>query len=223
MEAQRQFDALMVETDDEIFFQPCFSPVWDTAIAAYALGESGCAPQDALDRMADWLLTKEVRRKGDWSIKRPNVEPSGLVLRVCKRILSGHRRHGDGAAGLMHARATTPGAQEACAKRAVNWLMAMQSKDGGWAAFDVDNNWEFLSYVPFADHNAMLDPSCPDITGRVLEALCEYGLSPDHQAVRRGSRLPDPDQEQDGSWYGRWGVNYIYGTFLALRGLKAPG
>jgi squalene-hopene/tetraprenyl-beta-curcumene cyclase len=99
----------------------------------------------------------------------------------------------------------------------------MQSKDGGWAAFDVDNNWRSLSYVPFADHNAMLDPTCPDITGRVLEALCSYGYSGSHPAVARGVQYLVRSQEADGSWYGRWGVDYIYGTFLALRGLAAAG
>jgi squalene-hopene/tetraprenyl-beta-curcumene cyclase len=108
-------------------------------------------------------------------------------------------------------------------RRAVDWLLAMQSKDGGWAAFDVDNNWQFLSSVPFADHNAMLDPTCPDITGRVLEALCACGVKRDHPAVRRGVEYLKRAQEADGSWAGRWGVNYIYGTFLALRGLEAAG
>jgi squalene-hopene/tetraprenyl-beta-curcumene cyclase len=110
-----------------------------------------------------------------------------------------------------------------CEERAVNWLLAMQGKDGGWAAFDVDNNWQFLSHVPFADHNAMLDPSCPDITGRVIEALIRCGLSADHPAIRRGIDYLWRAQQQDGSWYGRWGVNYLYGTFLALRGLQAAG
>ncbi|MCX6635151.1 MAG: squalene--hopene cyclase, partial [Acidobacteria bacterium] len=99
----------------------------------------------------------------------------------------------------------------------------MQSRDGGWAAFDVDNDWEPLSYVPFADHNAMLDPTCPDITGRVMEALCALGVLKSHPALRRGVEYLMRTQEQDGSWYGRWGVDYIYGTFLALRGLRAAG
>jgi hypothetical protein len=99
----------------------------------------------------------------------------------------------------------------------------MQSRDGGWAAFDADNNWEFLNNVPFADHNAMLDPTCPDITGRVLEALGVGGLDSGHAAIRRGVEFLLKTQEADGSWYGRWGVDYIYGTFLALRGLRAAG
>ena len=108
-------------------------------------------------------------------------------------------------------------------KRAANWMLGMQGKDGGWAAFDADNNWSVLSHVPFADHNAMLDPSCPDITGRVLEALIACGTKPTHPAVQKAVSYLLRVQEQDGSWYGRWGVNYIYGTFLALRGLRAAG
>jgi squalene-hopene/tetraprenyl-beta-curcumene cyclase len=223
VEAQRQFDSLMVHGDEEIFFQPCFSPVWDTAIAGYALGEAGYAPKPALTRMADWLLTKEVRRKGDWSVKRPNVEPSGWYFEFANEFYPDIDDTAMVLLSLLHAQASNPGAQDACSKRAVNWLLAMQSKDGGWAAFDVDNNWEPLSFVPFADHNAMLDPSCPDITGRVLEALCKYGLSPDHPAIRRGIDYLIRTQEEDGSWYGRWGVNYVYGTCLALRGLQAAG
>src|SRR3954464_5035846 len=99
----------------------------------------------------------------------------------------------------------------------------MQSKDGGWAAFDADNNWEFLSQVPFADHNAMLDPTCADITARALEALAAHGLDRKHAAVKRGIAWLVRHQEADGSWYGRWGVAYIYGTCFALRGLRAMG
>jgi hypothetical protein len=97
----------------------------------------------------------------------------------------------------------------------------MQSSDGGWAAFDVDNNWQVLNKVPFADHNAMLDPTCPDITGRVMDALLKMGLPASHSAIERGVLYLLRTQERDGSWYGRWGVNYLYGTFLALRALAA--
>src|SRR5438132_7447733 len=125
---------------------------------------------------------------------------------------------------LAHAgaRASNRAQQEACVRRAINWLLAMQSGDGGWAAFDVDNNWAVLNQVPFADHNAMLDPTCPDITGRVLECLCRRGMA-GHEAARRGVAYLLQAQEQDGSWYGRWGVNYIYGSFLAMRGLTTSG
>jgi squalene-hopene/tetraprenyl-beta-curcumene cyclase len=124
---------------------------------------------------------------------------------------------------LGHARGTDRARQEACERRALQWLLDMQSSDGGWAAFDVDNNWEFLSHVPFADHNAMLDPTCADITGRVLEAMAEHGLDRRHAAVKRGMEYLARTQQADGSWYGRWGVAYIYGTCFALRGLAAAG
>ena len=124
---------------------------------------------------------------------------------------------------FQHARATNQEAQKACERRALNWLLAMQGRDGGWAAFDVDNNWQILSYVPFADHNAMLDPNCADITGRVMEALAGFGLKKNHPAVQRGLDYLIRTQAGDGSWYGRWGVAYIYGTCFALRGLAAVG
>ena len=223
VEAESQFNALLVDDGERFFFQPCFSPVWDTAIAAYALAAAGRAPKEALGRTADWLLSKEVRRKGDWSVKRPATEPSGWYFEFANEFYPDIDDSAMVLLALAGARASNPGAQEACVKRALDWLLSMQSKDGGWAAFDVDNNWHALSEVPFADHNAMLDPTCPDITGRVLEALCSGGLELGHPAIRRGVEYLIRTQEQDGSWYGRWGVDYIYGTFLALRGLRAAG
>jgi len=222
-EAEEHFLNLLVDDERGFFFQPCFSVVWDSAIVAYVLGESGLAPDHALTRCADWLLTKEVRRKGDWSVKRPNVEPSGWYFEFANESYPDIDDTAQVLLALNHGRASNNSAHEACTRRAVNWLLAMQSKDGGWAAFDVDNNWESLSYVPFADHNAMLDPTCPDITGRVLEGLVASGVRRDHPAIRRGVQFLERAQEPDGSWYGRWGVDYIYGTFLALRGLEAAG
>ncbi len=222
-EAQKQFDNLMIEREDEIIFQPCFSPVWDTAIAAYALGEAGFAPEEKMRRCGDWLLTKEVRRKGDWSVKRPNTEPSGWYFEFANEFYPDIDDTAMVLLGLSHTKSTNSAAYDATIKRAVNWLLDMQGKDGGWAAFDVDNNWTPLSYVPFADHNAMLDPTCPDITGRVMEGLCRMGVPQDHPAIQRGLQFLLRTQEADGSWYGRWGVNYVYGTFLALRGLRAAG
>lgn len=222
VEALKQFERLMVNDGDRFYFQPCFSVVWDTAIAAYALGESGNAPKSAMTRCADWLLTKEVRRKGDWSVKRPNVEPSGWYFELANEWYPDIDDTAQVLLALNHAKASDSAEHRACVTRAVNWLLAMQSKDGGWAAFDVDNNLEMLSHVPFADHNAMLDPTCPDITGRVLEALSLH-LDRNDPAIRRGVDYLIRTQEADGSWYGRWGVDYVYGTFLALRGLEAAG
>jgi squalene-hopene/tetraprenyl-beta-curcumene cyclase len=222
VEALRHFDRLMVDDGERFFFQPCFSPVWDTAIAAYALAESG-AHHAAAGRSADWLLAEEVRRKSDWSVKRPHTEPSGWGFFYRNE----HYPDIDDTAMVMLALSQAPAsdaaAQQACHQRAVDWLLAMQSHDGGWAAFDADNNWKFLNNVPFADHNAMLDPTCPDITGRALEALAAHGAGANHRAVRRGVEWLIKNQQADGSWYGRWGVAYIYGTCFALRGLAASG
>jgi squalene-hopene/tetraprenyl-beta-curcumene cyclase len=220
LEAQRQFDRLLVDDGQSFFFQPCFSPVWDTAIATFALGEAGHTASPALNKAAAWLCTKEVRHKGDWSVKRPDTEPSGWYFEFANEFYPDIDDTAMVLLALSHGRSS---GQEAVRRRAVNWLLAMQSKDGGWAAFDVDNDWHVLSHVPFADHNAMLDPTCPDITGRVLEALRRCGVERNHPAILRGINYLMRTQEQDGSWYGRWGVDYIYGTFLALRGLRAAG
>jgi squalene-hopene/tetraprenyl-beta-curcumene cyclase len=223
LEAQRQFDNLMVKDGGRFFFQPCFSVVWDTGIAAFALGEAVEPPHDALRRSADWLLTKEVRRKGDWSIKRPKTEPSGWYFEFANEFYPDIDDTAMVLLALNRSSASHSEDQQACEHRAIRWLFDMQSKDGGWAAFDVDNDWRPLSFVPFADHNAMLDPTCPDITGRVLEALCAYGYNRSHAAIEKGVQYLIRTQEEDGSWYGRWGVDYVYGTFLALRGLAAAG
>jgi len=221
-EARYQFDRLMIDDGERFLFQPCFSPIWDTAITGFALGESA-DHAEALRRAADWILAKEVRVKGDWSVKRPNTEPSGWGF----FFRNDHYPDIDDTAmillALSRSQASDREAQQACHRRAVNWILDMQGKDGGWAAFDVDNDWQFLNHVPFADHNAMLDPTCPDITGRVLEALGAHGLGSGHRAVQRGVDFLVRRQQPDGSWYGRWGVAYIYGTCFALRGLRASG
>ena len=228
VEARQQFDRLMVDDGRRFFFQPCFSPIWDTGIAAYAVGQAQSLNGDAfaahaLQRAAGWMLSKEIRSRGDWSVKRPKTEPSGWAF----FFRNDHYPDIDDTAMVMlalsQARGADTAAQKACQSRALNWILDMQGSDGGWAAFDVDNNWEFLSAVPFADHNAMLDPTCPDITGRVLEALGAHGLRGEHPAVRRGVDFLVRNQQPDGSWYGRWGVAYIYGTCFALRGLRAAG
>jgi squalene-hopene/tetraprenyl-beta-curcumene cyclase len=222
-EAQHQFDRLLVDEGRGFFFQPCFSVVWDTAISAFALAETEQRPETALRRAADWLLANEIRRKGDWSVKRPHTEPSGWAFEFKNELYPDVDDTAMVLLALSRVRASDGAKQRACIERAIAWVLAMQCKDGGWAAFDVDNDWRVLSNVPFADHNAMLDPSCPDITGRTLEALVACGLDRDHAAIRRGVDYLLRTQEADGSWYGRWGVAYIYGTFLALRGLRAAG
>lgn len=222
-EAEQQFLNLMVDDGKRFFFQPCFSVVWDTAIALQALGETGNAPPASLSRAAEWLVSKEVRKKGDWSIHRPDVEPSGWYFEFANEFYPDIDDTGMVLIALASGRSTNGPSQDATVGRAIRWLKAMQAKDGGWAAFDVDNNWPVLSHVPFADHNAMLDPTCPDITGRCLEGMALHGVPSDDPSLRRGVQYLINCQEPDGSWYGRWGVDYIYGTFLALRGLRAAG
>ncbi|MBX9604150.1 MAG: squalene--hopene cyclase [Bryobacteraceae bacterium] len=222
-EAQRQFDALLVDDERGFYIQPCFSVVWDTATIGFALGEAGGLQADAAARAAGWLLTKEVRRKGDWSIKRPNLEPSGWYFEFANDYYPDIDDTAMVLLALSNWKAADAAAQAATEKRAVNWLLGMQSKNGGWAAFDVDNDSHALSWVPFADHNAMLDPACPDITGRVVEALCRMGCAQASPAIRRAVKFLETSQTSEGNWSGRWGVNYIYGTCFALRGLAAAG
>src|SRR5579863_1241287 len=229
VEAVRQFENLIVDDGRTFFFQPCFSPVWDTAIASYALGEAGFignaqagySQSPALTRAADWLLRREIHRNGDWSVKRPWIEPSGWAFEFNNDWYPDIDDTAMVMLAFPHMKASKAKAQSATRKRALDWLLAMQSKDGGWAAFDVDNNWEILTHVPFADHNAMLDPTCADITGRTLEALAANGFDREHPACRRAIDYLVRTQLADGSWYGRWGVAYIYGTCFALRGLRA--
>ncbi|HXB69683.1 MAG TPA: squalene--hopene cyclase [Candidatus Acidoferrales bacterium] len=220
--ALRQFNSLMVDDGDQFFFQPRFSPAWDTALAACALAQRD--PADAaLPQAADWLLAREVRRKGDWSWKRPNTEPSGWAFEYSNEFYPGTDATAMALLALSQAQASDGAAQKACEKRGLAWLLAMQSADGGWAAFDADHNWRFLDRLPFAGGGGMLDTSCPDITGRALEALAAQGVSGSHTAMVRGVKWLVDHQEADGSWLGRWGVAYIYGTCLALRGLAAAG
>ncbi len=223
VEALKQFNNLMVDDGKRFFFQPCFSPIWDTSIALYALGEAGAKPDDAFRRAAQWMVSKEIRRKGDWAVHRPNTEPSGWAFEFNNEFYPDIDDTAMVLLAFKHCESNDSPEQRACLQRATEWLVAMQGSDGGWAAFDVDNNWEFLNNVPFADHNAMLDPACADITGRVLEGLAAHGLTRQHAAIQRGVQYLVRTQEADGSWYGRWGVAYIYGTCFALRGLAAAG
>lgn len=216
-------DDLMIEEEETLRLQPCFSPVWDTALTLNALADCGFADHPAVDRGARWLLEREVRQPGDWSVANRRVEPGGwffeyrnafypdtddtaMVLMALAK--TGHSRRGEG---------------WSAADRALRWLLALQNKDGGWAAFDRDIDRQILTHVPFADHNAMLDPSCPDITARVLEALGHYGFRPDHPQVQKALNFLERTQESSGAWPGRWGVNYLYGTWQVLTGLASIG
>jgi squalene-hopene/tetraprenyl-beta-curcumene cyclase len=204
--------------------QPCSSPVWDTAQAVYVLGQAGVSRRDPrLRRAADWLLDKEVRHKGDWAESVKDVAPGGWYFEFNNEFYPDV----DDSAQVLLALSCVQNPRERyqyeVSKRALDWIFAMQCRNGGWASFDRDNTKMIFQYIPFADHNAMLDPPTVDITGRILEMLANYGYTRRDPRVERAVRFVLKEQEPDGSWFGRWGVNYLYGTFLVLRGLEAMG
>ena len=204
--------------------QPCYSPVWDTAQVVSALGEAGLSKTDPrLLKAADWLLSKEVRHKGDWAEKVKNVEPGGWYFEFNNEFYPDVDDTGEVLLALNYVDNPRERYQHEVCQRALNWIWAMQCKNGGWAAFDKDNTKTIFQYIPFADHNAMLDPPTVDITGRMLEMLAQYGFTREDKRVEKAVQFVLKEQAVDGSWFGRWGVNYLYGTFLVLRGLEAMG
>lgn len=225
LRAESELRKLEHQNTEHVWMEPCLSPVWDTAIAAIALRESGVpADHPALKKATAWLLGKEIRFRGDWQHKNPaDVEPSGWVFEFENKW---NPDVDDTAMVLLALRLTPtddPAARDAAYRRGLNWMLTFQCRDGGWAAFDKDCTNNILEKVPFADHNAMLDPECADITARILEVLGHEKYPLDHPQVARAIEYLRKHQEPDGSWYGRWGVNYIYGTWQVLRGLHALG
>lgn len=223
--AEQRLEELQHETADSIHIEPCCSPVWDTAIAAIALRESGVPAEDPrLVRAIEWVLEREIRFRGDWQYKNPaDVEPSGWVFEYANKW---NPDVDDTAMVLLALRLVPTGSPQACREayqRGLKWMLTFQCKDGGWAAFDKDCTKNILTKVPFADHNAMLDPECADITARILEVLGHEKYPLDHPQVQKALTYLRNQQESDGSWYGRWGVNYIYGTWQVLRGLHVLG
>ena len=220
--ALERLEGLKIEEGETIRVQPCHSPVWDTAIAIIALADAQLPEfHPSLLRAVRWLLDKEVRVPGDCYARGLDAEPSGWHFQFQNER---YPDIDDTAMVLLALHATAlrddPGVV-AATDRAVAWLLALQNSDGGWAAYDKDINNQVLTKVTFADHNAMLDPSCADITARVVEMLGVLGHRRDHPAIDRALAYLWQTQEPEGCWYGRWGVNYIYGTWQVLQGLKA--
>jgi squalene-hopene/tetraprenyl-beta-curcumene cyclase len=204
--------------------QPAVSPVWDTAQAVYALGEAGVPRDDPrMVKAADWLLAKEVRHKGDWAEKVRDTEPGGWYFEFNNEFYPDTDDTAQVLLALNKVDNPRERYQHQVTERAIEWEFAMQCRNGGWGSFDKDNTKMIFQYIPFADHNAMLDPPTVDITGRMLEMLASYGFTRNDKRVQKALEFILREQEPDGSWFGRWGVNYIYGTFLVLRGLEAIG
>jgi len=218
--AEADFEGLFVDDPEDFRIQPCLSPVWDTAITLIALGESGFETTNpAMKKAGEWLISKEVKIRGDWRIKNPHPEASGWAF----EYNNDYYPDTDDTAMVMMALRLLPSIDAPQFQRALGWLLSFQCRDGGWAAFDRDVTRHWLEDMPFADHNAILDPTCSDLTGRTLELLGYIGYDRNCRRVKRALEHLKRTQESDGSWYGRWGVNYIYGTWQVLRGLRAIG
>jgi squalene-hopene/tetraprenyl-beta-curcumene cyclase len=204
--------------------EACQSPVWDTVLAMVALGDAGATVDDpAMSRAAAWVLNEEIPGPGDWQVKRPAIEQGGWAFEFDN---DGYPDTDDTAEVILALRKCWPagGSTQAdqAVRSAVGWMLGMQSKDGGWGAFDADNDRQLVNKLPFCDFGAVIDPPSADVTAHIVEALAHEGMR-DHEAVRRGVIWLLKAQEQDGSWFGRWGANYVYGTGAVVPALIAAG
>ena len=217
----REFARFEIEEPDTIRLQPCVSPIWDTCIAMVALEEAGL-PSDhpALVKAAEWVLSKQVLGPGDWQVKNKEAAPGGWAFEFRNDFYPDVDDTAFVLMALQRVKFPDAARMEGAIRRGIQWLLSMQNRDGGWAAFDRDNNRRLLCNIPFADHNAMIDPSTADVTARVLECLGRFGWPSTHPVVQRGVKFLLKDQSADGSWFGRWGVNYVYGTSGVLRALE---
>jgi len=219
--ARRAIDKLLVLDPARTYCQPCLSPVWDTALVCHALMEVGVDGVAAARRGADWLAGKQVLDVvGDWAIRRPNLRPGGWAFQYANPH---YPDVDDTAVVAMALDRIDPVAHRAGIERAAEWVLGLQSKNGGWGAFDADNTHYYLNHIPFADHGALLDPPTADVTARCLGMLAQLGYEKDHPAVVAAVEFLRREQEPDGSWYGRWGTNYVYGTWSVLCALNAAG
>ena len=206
---------------DTFSVQPCLSPVWDTALAVAGLREAGVpADNEALVQAGRWLLAHEVSSLGDWALTVPGIEPGGFPFEFSNEL---YPDTDDTAEVLIALRLLDLPGKDAPFHRAKVWLRAMQSTNGGWGAFDRDNNDEFVARIPFADFGATFDPPTEDVTAHIVEAFALDGTPPDDEMIERALDYLWDTQEPDGSWWGRWGVNYLYGLGAAVPALITAG
>ncbi len=220
----KEFANFEIEEEETIRLQPCVSPVWDTCIAMVALEEAGVPPDHpSLVKSAEWMLSKQVLGPGDWQIKNKDAEPGGWAFEFRNDYYPDVDDTAFVLMALQRVKFPDPARMEGAIRRGLQWLLSMQNSDGGWAAFDRDNDHKFLCNIPFADHNAMIDPSTADVTARVVECLGRFGWPAEHPAIQRAVKFLLKDQDRDGAWFGRWGVNFVYGTSGVLRALETVG
>ena len=219
-------DDHVVEDAETMFLQGCISPVWDTCLAQIALLDSGIAPDSPMmQKSTRWLLDRQILEPGDWQVRARNVEPGGWAFEFDNDRYPDIDDTAEVIIALDMARLEPdeePRRQEAI-QRGVNWVLALQSDNGGWGAFDKNNNRTYVSKLPFSDFGEVLDPSSVDVTAHILEMLGKLGYRLDFPPARRAYEYIRLEQEEDGSWFGRWGVNHIYGVCAALNGLAAIG
>lgn len=214
----------LVECEGTTMYQPCVSPNWDTALGARALLDAGCDPaHPALGRAADWLVANQIFKPGDWSVTNPRLEPGGWAFEFANDWYPDV----DDSAVILTVLQELPIAKTDAGRRAIaaglNWTLGMQSWNGGYGAFDTNNDADFLNRIPFADMEAMIDAPTEDLTGRLLHLMGTVGYRMEHGRARRALAFLRRTQRPDGSWWGRWGVNFVYGTWCALAGLERIG
>ena len=220
--ARKSVENLLVIKDDEAYCQPCVSPVWDTALVAHALMETRDAEAEkAVAKGLEWLKPLQVLDvKGDWAEEKPDVRPGGWAFQYRNDY---YPDLDDTAVVVMAMDRAGVAHDDVAIARGREWVEGLQSRDGGWGAFDADNSYYYLNNIPFADHGALLDPPTEDVSGRCVGMLAQLGAGPDDPRLKAGIEYLIKTQRDDGSWWGRWGVNYIYGTWSALAGLNGAG
>jgi squalene-hopene/tetraprenyl-beta-curcumene cyclase len=228
--ARRSVEKLLAVHDDEIYCQPCVSPIWDTGLACHALIEVGGAAVEQAKRGLDWLSPKQVLdMRGDWIAQRPDVRPGGWAFQYANAHYPDVDDTAVVAMALDRMQNAGQGGYASAIARAREWIVGMQSVNGGWGAFDADNEYYYLNNIPFADHGALLDPPTEDVSARCLSMLAQLKNNDrppeggEEQAAERAIAYLRRTQRPDGSWYGRWGMNYIYGTWSVLSALNAAG
>ncbi|HJO73719.1 MAG TPA: squalene--hopene cyclase [Rhodospirillales bacterium] len=219
---RKSIDKLLVLRDDWGYCQPCLSPVWDTGLAAHAMLESGLTKGDPImAKASEWLLGRQILEvQGDWTANRGHVRPGGWAFQYWNDY---YPDVDDTAVIVMALHRTDPEKYREAIERGTEWIIGMQSENGGWGAFDADNNHFFLQNLPFADHGALLDPPTADVSARCLGMLAQLGYEKDHPVMAKGLDYLRNEQEEEGSWFGRWGNNYVYGTWSVLCACNAAG